>query len=81
MSPPSQKADTIKIVLCAGDKLGAWNEHKHTTIYKIDNQQGPTVKHRELYSISCNNPSWKRILKRIYITESLCCTPETNTTL
>ena len=25
------------------DRLGAWNEHKHTSIYKIDNQQGPTV--------------------------------------
>ena len=24
-------------------------------IYKIDNQQGPTVQHRELYSIFCNN--------------------------
>ena len=28
---------------------------QHTTIYKIDKQQGPTVQHRELYSISCNN--------------------------
>ena len=27
----------------------------HTTIYKIDNQQGSTVEHRELYSILCNN--------------------------
>ena len=26
-----------------GDKLGAWDSHTHTTIYKIDNQQGPTV--------------------------------------
>ena len=25
------------------DKSGAWDEHTHTTIYKIDNQQGPTV--------------------------------------
>ena len=25
------------------DKSGTWDEHKHTTIYKIDNQQGPTV--------------------------------------
>ena len=25
------------------DKLGVWDEHTHTTIYKIDNQQGPTV--------------------------------------
>ena len=27
----------------ASDKLGSWDEHTHTTIYKIDNQQGPTV--------------------------------------
>ena len=27
----------------------------HTIIYKIDNQQGPTIKHKGLYSISCNN--------------------------
>ena len=25
------------------DKSGAWDEHTHTTIYKIDNQQGPTL--------------------------------------
>ena len=25
------------------DKLGIWDEHIYTTIYKIDNQQGPTV--------------------------------------
>ena len=25
------------------DKLGDWDWHIHTTIYKIDNQQGPTV--------------------------------------
>ena len=26
-----------------GDKSGAWDEHTHTTICMIDNQQGPTV--------------------------------------
>ena len=26
----------------------------------MDKQQGPTVEHRELYSISCNKPYWKR---------------------
>ena len=26
-----------------GDKLGVWNEHIHTTIYKRDKQQGPAV--------------------------------------
>ena len=25
------------------DKSGVWDEHTQTTIYKIDNQQGPTV--------------------------------------
>ena len=25
------------------DKSGAWDEHTHTTIYEIDNKQGPTV--------------------------------------
>ena len=36
------------------DKLGVWDQHIQTTIYKIDKQQGPTVQHRELYSMSCN---------------------------
>ena len=27
----------------------------HTTTYKIDNQQGPSIQHKELYSIFCNN--------------------------
>ena len=26
-------------------------------IYRMDKQQGPTVEHRELYSISCDKPS------------------------
>ena len=30
-------------------------EQTHTAIYKIDNQQGPAIQHRELYSISYNN--------------------------
>ena len=28
---------------------------------KIDNQQGPTVQHRELYSVLCNDLYGKRI--------------------
>ena len=27
----------------AGNKSGAWKEHTHTTMYKTDSQQGPTV--------------------------------------
>ena len=30
------------------DKSGAWDEHTHTTIYKIDNQQGPTYISQEM---------------------------------
>ena len=32
------------------DKLGVWDENIHTTVYKIDRQQGPTVQHVELCS-------------------------------
>ena len=60
------------------DKLGDWAWHIHITIYKIGKQEGSTVWHRELYSISCNKLQWKIIWKRIYISESLCCTPENN---
>ena len=53
-------------------------------LFKMDNQQGPTVPCKELYLIFCNNHR-KRIGKRIdtclCMTESLFCTPETITTL
>ena len=35
----------------------------HTAIFKINNQQGPTVKHRELCSIFCNNLMGKEFEK------------------
>jgi len=37
------------------DKLGVWDSQIHSTIYKTEKQQGFTVKHRELYSVSCDN--------------------------
>ena len=37
------------------DKPGAWDEHVYTLMYKTDNQHKPTIQHRELYSISCDN--------------------------
>ena len=52
------------------DKSEAWGEHTHTrthththtpTIFKIDNQHRPTVQHRELYPIFCNNQYENRI--------------------
>ena len=55
------------------------------TLFKIDNQQGPTVLHRKLCSVFSNNLNGKRILKRIdkciCITESPCCTHKISTTL
>ena len=71
--------------VCGGDRLGVWDWHVHTVIFKIDNQQRPTVYHRELCLIFCNNLNEKIIQKRvdtcICITESLWCTTETNTEL
>ena len=32
-------------------KKGVWEGHVHTAIFKKDNQQGPTVQHRELCSM------------------------------
>ena len=46
------------------NKLGYWNWHKYTTIYKIDNEKWPSVKHSKLYSILCNGLYGKRIFKR-----------------
>ena len=42
-------------------KSGAWHKHLHPTIHKRDNQQGPTVWHRELYSIFCDKLDEKSI--------------------
>ena len=36
--------------------LGVWDQQMQTGIYRMDKQQGPTVQHRELYSISCDKP-------------------------
>ena len=41
------------------DRLGVWDGSVPTAIFKIDNQQGPTVQHRELCSILCNKLNGK----------------------
>ena len=43
------------------DGLGVWDQQMQIIIYRTDEQQGPTVQHRELYSISCDKPSWERM--------------------
>ena len=55
-----------------GGKLGVWDKQAHITLYKIDKQQGITVQHRKQQPI---------MEKNIYITESLCYTPKSNTIL
>ena len=36
--------------------LGVWDQQIRTIIGRMDKQQGRTVQHRELYSISCDRP-------------------------
>ena len=49
------------------DKSGAWDEYMHTTAYKLDDQQGPSVQHRELSPILSDNLYEKIILKKMNI--------------
>ena len=64
---------------------GLWGGHVHTSIFKMDNQQGPTVQHMELCSMLCNTLDGRGVWGRkdIYIcmAESLCCSLETITML
>ena len=38
------------------DGVGGWGEQMYAIIHGGDNQQGPTVTQRELYSGSCDKP-------------------------
>ena len=37
----------------SGRRMGPGGEHAHTAVVKMDNQQGPTVQHRELCAMLC----------------------------
>ena len=67
-----------------GEK-GVWEGHVHTAIFKKDNQQGPTVQHRELCSMLRGSLDgrgvWRRMDTCICMVESLCSLPENITTL
>ena len=41
--------------------LGSGDQQMQTIAQRMDRQQGPTEQHRELYSVSWNQPQWKRI--------------------
>ena len=66
-------------------KKGVWDGHAHAAVFRMDNHAGPPAERRERRSVLCNNPVGKEIWKRIdigvWITESLCDTPENNTML
>ena len=38
------------------DGVGVWDQEMQTLKQRMDKQQGPTVQHGELYSISYNKP-------------------------
>ena len=44
---------------------GVWESHAHNTIFKMDNQQGPTVEHRELCSMLCGSQDGKGVWQRM----------------
>ena len=63
------------------DSLRVWDGHVHTAIFKMDNQQGPTVQHRELCSMLWGSLDgrgvWGRMDTCICMAESLPRSPET----
>ena len=44
---------------------GVWDGHVHTAIFKRENQQGPTVGHKELCSMLCGNLDGGRVWRRV----------------
>ena len=39
-----------------------WDQYVHSTIFEMDNQQGPTIQHRELCSVMWQ-PGWEGSLR------------------
>ena len=48
-------------------RTGSRDQQMLTLIYETGKWQGPTIEHRELYSISWDKPSWERMWKRLWI--------------
>ena len=62
-----------------------WDGQVRTAVFKLENQQGPAVEHKELCSMSCGSLDgrgvWGRMDTCLCMAESLCCSSETITTL
>ena len=67
------------------DCWGVRNARVHIVMFKMYNQQGPTVYHMELCSVLRNSLDgrevWGRMVICICMAESPCCQPETITLL
>ena len=67
------------------DSSGVWDGHLYTAIFKMDNQQGPTVEHMELCSMLCGGldgrGAWGGMNTCVCMAESRHCSPETITAL
>ena len=62
------------------DGVGVWGYQMQTSIYRMDQYQGPTIEHRELYSIFCDKPQWDRIFcVYIYVYVYICVCIHTHT--
>ena len=70
------------VAFAVGYKIGV---SVHVAIFKMDNQQGPAVQHRELCSVLCGSLDergvWGRMDTCVCMAESLCCPPKTITAL
>ena len=70
-------------MVARGKGWGDWCVH--TAMFKTDDQQHPTVQHRELSSVLCGSLDWGGVCRRldtcICMAESLRCSPEAITTL
>ena len=67
-----------------GKGQGVWEGHVHTAIFKMDNQQGPTVQHMELCSVLRASLDgcvcgWGKMDPCACMAESLCCSPDITT--
>ena len=46
------------------DSWGVWDQHGHTAVFKTDNHPGPTVQHRELFSMLRGRLDGRRVWGR-----------------
>ena len=67
------------------DSQEVWSGHVHAAVFKMDNQQGPTVQHGELCSRLHGSLDGRGVLGRldtwICMAESLSCSPFCSTTI